>query len=139
MGITDRDIIRLACTGHLRLAKDGSVQKWHRGYGRYVTLPREARHSRQPTRFDYRLRLGNTTDGTLRRRTIPAARLVWMLWHLCPVPQGYDVDHANRNHGDDRPSNLRLRTVAANRSDNGHDGLGAEAFAYFERLAFLNT
>lgn len=55
------------------------------------------------------------------RRNTTVGRAVWMVMYCCAVPEGYDVDHANRDRDDHRPSNLRLLESAKNRANKTLD------------------
>jgi len=35
-------------------------------------------------------------------------RVIWMMEHQQHIPEGYEIDHINRDHYDNRPENLRL-------------------------------
>lgn len=56
------------------------------------------------------------------RRKMPVSRVVWMACHGRRIPEGYDIDHENRDRGDNRIENLRLRNSVENRGAWAHDG-----------------
>lgn len=41
-------------------------------------------------------------------------RVIWMMEHEQHIPEGYEIDHINRDHYDNRPDNLRLATHREN-------------------------
>lgn len=49
----------------------------------------------------------------IRNRQFLVHRMVWILFNG-PIPEGFVIDHANRNRGDNRLENLRLATLAQN-------------------------
>lgn len=51
-----------------------------------------------------------------------AHRLVWILHHGTPIPEGHEVDHRDGNNGDNRPGNLRLARPAENKANRKHWG-----------------
>jgi len=53
------------------------------------------------------------------RKEISVSRLVWMAYHDQLIPEGFDVDHFDRNKENNAIDNLRLLEATHNRSDNG--------------------
>lgn len=54
-------------------------------------------------------------------KEIAVSKLVWMAYNDQVVPEGYDVDHIDRNKENNAVKNLRLLESSHNRSDNGRD------------------
>ena len=52
---------------------------------------------------------------TFKNKTTLAHRIIWEM-HNGTIPEGYDIDHINKVRTDNRIQNLRLLTVAENRS-----------------------
>ena len=50
------------------------------------------------------------------RRRIAAHRMIWMVLHRRLVPDGYDIDHRDRNPSNNIASNLRLLASTVNQS-----------------------
>jgi len=55
------------------------------------------------------------------RKEIALAKLVWMAFNDQVVPEGFDVDHFDRDKENNSIGNLRLLESSHNRSDNGDD------------------
>jgi len=54
------------------------------------------------------------------RRWVAVHRLVWMQANNTAIPEGYDIDHEDRNRQNNNIGNLRLRTIPENRADQTH-------------------
>jgi hypothetical protein len=54
------------------------------------------------------------------RRQTTVGRIVWMIANRRAVPEGYAVDHINRDKHDNRPENLRLLEFGENSRQNQH-------------------
>jgi hypothetical protein len=55
--------------------------------------------------------------GSNIKKTHYVHRLLWQMF-VGEIPQGYEIDHINRNRADCRLENLRLATVAQNQVNN---------------------
>lgn len=64
------------------------------------------------------------------RRRCAVHRLVWMQVHDELVPEGFDLDHIDRGKANCRISNLRLRDLHENRSDQKHGGKEEEGIPF---------
>jgi hypothetical protein len=57
-----------------------------------------------------------------RRKSLALNRLIWIVANGQLIPEGFDIDHyPDRNKRNNHPSNLRLRDLHENRSDNGNN------------------
>lgn len=61
------------------------------------------------------------TQLSFKGKTTLAHRVIWIM-HNGPIPDGYEIDHINRVRNDNRIENLRLLTVAENRSRQHKSG-----------------
>ncbi len=103
MSLEETRLLGLAKTGHIKLGYDGSISVYHFGWKRwFVKKP-----DQHPKSGRYRFRFGE------KRITIYRNRLVWILFHLKPIPDGYVVDHRDTNNQNDDPSNLQLQSLSA--------------------------
>ena len=69
---------------------------------------------------------------SVRGHYVSLHRLVWMLQNG-EIPEGMEVDHVDRNKGNNHPSNLRLATKsenAQNRTTRSDNKLGVKGVSY---------
>ena len=121
--LIDEQILQLLRDGHLRVNPiTGIVRKQKRlaggnhGYwlNQWIILKQDPDRNGYPS---VRIRWSG------HRKGIMVHRLVYMAVRRKLIPDGYDVDHRDKNRANCSIRNLRLRTVHDNRGDQhgGHD------------------
>lgn len=110
--LAEEDILELILTGRIRAdLNTGEIYKEHRHVrkwtGRWVKLVQTPDKNCGYLFVDIKNDKG--------RRWISVGRLVWMCKHKELIPFGYDIDHRNTKHTDNRGDNLKLTESAKNR------------------------
>ena len=90
---------------------NGDVFSYNGGRHAYVRLAAQpGKNGRK------RYYLGKGPRGSHRKRTISAAKFIWMIVNRQVLPAGHEVDHIDENNMNDHPSNLRALPYEENRS-----------------------
>ncbi len=127
-GISDELILKWIQNKVLFLSESNEVYKFNNAYLRYVKL-KPVFHWKSG-RKQYALRT------TTAYRKIGANKLLWMLVRNQVVPEGFDVDHIDKNRFNDDPENLRLRDSMDNQCDNISAAQLQGAMDFFDGVGF---
>ncbi len=112
----------------LVITESDEVLKYHSSRRKYIKL-KVILHWKSGRR-QYAIRVQN------KYRKIGAAKLLWMIVKNKKIPDGFDVDHINKDRHDDRLCNLRLRESLENQCDNISANQLKEAIEYFSNVGF---
>jgi len=113
--LTEQDVFQLMQEGRIEVDPETSVvRKQSRPFGvwsdTWITLTQTPDKKADPYLF-----VDIKNDGA--RKWAAVHRLVWMQANNKLIPEGYDVDHDDRNRQNNNIHNLRLRTILENRGD----------------------
>lgn len=88
------------------VSSHGRVRSWKTGEARYIFIDWSGRDHKKY----HSVRL---YDGLGTRKKFVIHRLMWIVFNG-PIPEGYQIDHIDRNNTNNMLSNLRCVTVSEN-------------------------
>jgi len=125
----EKELLKRARDGLLRLVDGVEVEYFHLCHKQWKRkIP-----DQHPLTGRYRFRFGP------RRLTVYRNRLIWILTHLCEVPDGQVVDHVDGDPLNDHPSNLCLMDLVDSHQQGYNKTVEKtfrECMDFFEDLAF---